>query len=50
MTMRYAHLALSHLRAGIDALEQRNTRQTGEPELSTDFRVTLESRDFPENA
>jgi site-specific recombinase XerD len=34
MTMRYAHLAPSHLRAGIQVLEQRNTRQTGGPELS----------------
>lgn len=46
MTMRYAHLAPSHLRAGIDALEQRNTRQTGKPELSTESCVTPVSQDF----
>ena len=28
MTLRYAHLAPSHLRAGIQVLEQRQTRQT----------------------
>ena len=46
MTMRYAHLAPSHLRAGIQVLEQRNTRQTGRPELSTEFCVTPVSQDF----
>ena len=47
MTMRYAHLAPSHLRAGIQALEQRNPKQQTGHALST---VTLESRYFPENA
>jgi integrase len=50
MTMRYAHLAPSHLRAGIQALEHRGPSQpTGRP-LFTDVRVTLESRDFLGNA
>ena len=47
MTMRYAHLAPSHLRAGIQALEHRGPDQPTGLSLST---VTLESRDFPENA
>ena len=46
MTMRYAHLAPSHLRAGIDALEQRNTRHPVESVLSTEGRVTPVLRDF----
>lgn len=46
MTMRYAHLAPSHLRAGIDALEQRNTRNPARPALSTERRVTPVSQDF----
>ncbi|HSS29619.1 MAG TPA: hypothetical protein VLL06_01240 [Nitrospiraceae bacterium] len=46
ITMRYAHLAPSHLRAGIQVLEQRNTRQTGGPELSTELRVTPVSQDI----
>jgi len=46
MTMRYAHLAPSHLRAGIQVLEQRNTRQTGGPALSTEFCVTPVSQDL----
>jgi integrase len=46
MTLRYAHLAPSHLRAGIQVLEERNTRQTGGLELSTDFCVTPVSQDF----
>jgi len=46
-TMRYAHLAPSHLRAGIQALEQRSPNQQTGHALST---VTLESRYFPENA
>lgn len=46
MTMRYAHLAPSHLRAGIQALEQRRPNQQTGRALST---VTLESRYFPEN-
>jgi hypothetical protein len=44
--LRYAHLAPSHLRAGIQVLEQRNTRQTGGPELSTELCVTPVSQDF----
>ena len=35
MTLRYAHLAPSHLRAGIQALEQRSPDQ-GRTELSTE--------------
>jgi integrase len=50
MTMRYAHLAPSHLRAGIDALEQRNTRHPAEPALSTERRVTPVSQDFAGSA
>jgi integrase len=50
MTMRYAHLAPSHLRAGIQALEQRSFGQRAGRALSTDVRVTLESRDFLGNA
>jgi len=46
MTLRYAHLAPSHLRAGIDALEQRNTRHIGGLELSTELCVTPVSQDF----
>jgi hypothetical protein len=46
MTMRYAHLAPSHLRAGLQALEHRGP---GQPLLSTDARVTLESREFLKN-
>ncbi len=38
MTMRYAHLAPSHLRAGIQALEQRNTGQQTGRALSTESR------------
>ena len=40
MTLRYAHLAPSHLRAGIQALEQRSLRQPTTPTLSTDLHVT----------
>jgi integrase len=50
MTLRYAHLAPSHLRAGIQVLEQRHTRQTGGSELSTEFCVTPVSQEFAENA
>jgi integrase len=50
MTMHYAHLAPSHLRAGIQALEHRRPDQPTGRTLSTDLRVTLESRDFPGNA
>jgi integrase len=50
MTLRYAHLAPSHLRAGIDALEQRNVRHQAEPALSTGPRVTPVSQEFPEIA
>jgi integrase len=45
MTLRYAHLAPSHLRAGIQALEQRNCYLAG-PALSTEPRVTPVSQDF----
>lgn len=46
MTLRYAHLAPSHLRAGIQALKQRNTRDPAGPALSTETRVTPVSQDF----
>ncbi len=46
MTMRYAHLAPSHLREGIAALERRTPRRAAPPRLSTDPRVTLVSREF----
>ncbi len=45
MTLRYAHLAPSHLRAGIQALEQRNRCLAGSA-LSTEPRVTPVSQDF----
>jgi integrase len=45
MTLRYAHLAPSHLRAGIKALEQRNRSLAGSA-LSTEPRVTPVSQDF----
>ncbi len=47
MTLRYAHLAPSHLRAGIQALEQQ--RSGGDwvaPGLSTENCVTLVSREM----
>jgi len=46
MTLRYAHLAPSHLRAGIQALEARPRTPRTDPELSPDRRVTLASRSF----
>ena len=49
MTLRYAHLAPSHLRAGIDVLEQRNREFAG-PALSTEIRLTPVSRDFSQIA
>jgi len=50
MTLRYAHLAPSHLRAGIQALEQRNVREPAGSVLSTDTRVTPVSREFSDIA
>jgi integrase len=50
MTMRYAHLAPSHLRAGIDALEQRNARHPVGPALSTEPRVTPVSQELSDIA
>jgi integrase len=50
MTLRYAHLAPSHLRAGIAALEQRNARDQAGPALSTERRVTPVSQDFSQIA
>jgi integrase len=44
MTLRYAHLAPSHLRAGIQALEQRHLSPPTRHALSTAPRVTLVSR------
>ena len=46
MTLRYAHLAPSHLRAGIQALEQRSLGQPTAPTLSTEIRVTPVSQDL----
>jgi hypothetical protein len=46
MTLRHAHLAPSHLRAGIQALEQRNARPPAGPSLSIERRVTPASQDF----
>jgi len=46
MTLRYAHLAPSHLRAGIQALEARPLTPRTDPGLSPDRRVTLVSRSF----
>ncbi|HZC81796.1 MAG TPA: site-specific integrase, partial [Nitrospiraceae bacterium] len=46
MTLRYAHLAPSHLRAGIQALERRSPGQPTAPTLSTEIRVTPVSQDF----
>jgi integrase len=45
MTLRYAHLAPSHLRAGIQVLEQRRAETAGLG-LSTETRVTPVSREF----
>ena len=50
MTLRYAHLAPSHLRAGIQALEQRSPRQLASAALSTEIRVTPVSREIAEIA
>jgi integrase len=50
MTLRYAHLAPSHLRAGIQALEQRNAVQQAGPALSTEPRVTPVSRELAGSA
>lgn len=49
MTLRYAHPAPSHLRAGIQMLEQRNRYLVG-PALSTEARVTPVSREFSDIA
>ena len=46
MTLRYAHLAPSHLRAGIQALEDRPVGQPAERGLSTDLRVTPVSQEL----
>jgi len=46
MTLRYAHLEPSHLRAGIQALEQRNAGAPAGLALSTEPRVTPVSQDF----
>jgi integrase len=50
MTLRYAHLAPSHLRAGIQALEQRNSGYPAGLALSTEPRVTPVSWEFSEIA
>ena len=50
MTLRYAHLAPSHLRAGIQALEQQNSGHAPGLALSTEPRVTLVSRSFSGSA
>jgi hypothetical protein len=46
MRLRYAHLAPSHLRAGIEALEHRNPRQQTGAALSTAPRMTPVSREW----
>ena len=46
MPLRYAHLAPSHLRAGIQALEQRPQTPRTDPGVSPDLRVTPASQDF----
>jgi len=46
MTLRYSHLAPSHLRAGIQALEERTLRHEARPGLSTELCVTPVSQDF----
>jgi integrase len=48
MTLRYAHLAPCHLRAGIQTLEQRNVRHPAGLALSTEPPVTPVSREFAE--
>ena len=50
MTLRYAHLAPSHLRAGIQALEERASHHSAGLALSTEPRVTPVSRDFSQIA
>ncbi|HEY6640341.1 MAG TPA: tyrosine-type recombinase/integrase, partial [Nitrospiraceae bacterium] len=50
MTLRYAHLAPSHLRAGIQALEARTSQRPAGLALSTEMRVTPVSRDFARSA
>jgi len=50
LTLRYAHLAPSHLRAGIQALEQRNSGYPAGLALSTEMRVTPVSQEFAESA
>ena len=50
MTLRYAHLAPSHLRAGIQALEQRSPRHPAGSALFTDTRVTPVSQEFSDIA
>ena len=50
MTLRYAHLTPSHLRAGIQALEQRNAGYPAGLALSTELRVTPVSRECAEIA
>ena len=50
MTLRYAHLAPSHLRAGIQALEQRSPRHPAGSELFTETRVTPVSQEFSDIA
>jgi hypothetical protein len=47
-TLRYAHLAPSHLRAGIQALEQRTSRHLAGSALSPEPRVTPVSREIAE--
>ena len=46
MTLRYVHLASSHLRAESEAVEQRNPRQQTGLALSTDTRGTPVSREW----
>ena len=46
MTLCYAHLAPSHLRAGTQALEERTSHHSTGLALSTELRVTPVSRDL----
>lgn len=50
MPLRYAHLTPSHLRAGIQALEQRTAHYPAGLALSTERRVTPVSREFSDIA
>ena len=50
MTLRYAHLAPSHLRAEIQALEECTYHNSAGPGLSTEPRATPVSQEYAESA